>query len=101
MKPLVSYCLFTYNQERYIKETVEAALAQIYSPLEIVISDDCSQDATFTIIEEVVRDYNGPHKVIINRNEKNMGIGEHVSLLASLSTGEFLVTVGGDDISNP
>jgi glycosyltransferase involved in cell wall biosynthesis len=101
LKPLVSYCLFTYKQDRYIAQSVEAALAQTYSPLEIIISDDCSTDQTYAIIEEKVRTYRGPHRVIINRNEKNLGIGGHISFVAGLSTGDFIVTVGGDDISSP
>lgn len=101
LKPLVSYCLFTYKQDRYIAQSVEAALAQTYSPLEIIISDDCSTDQTYAIIEEKVRTYRGPHRVIINRNKGNLGIGGHVSFVAGLSTGDFIVTVGGDDISSP
>ena len=101
VKPLVSYCLFTYKQERYIAESVDAAFAQTYSPLEIIISDDCSSDKTYAIIEEKLRVYDGPHRIIINRNEKNLGIGGHVSYVTGLSSGEFIVTVGGDDISSP
>ena len=101
MKPLVSYCLFTYEQERYIGESVDAALAQTYSPLEIIISDDCSSGRTYAIIEEKVNGYEGPHRIVINRNGKNLGIGGHISFVAGLSTGDFIVTVGGDDISSP
>ena len=101
VKPLVSYCLFTYKQERYIGESVDAALAQTYSPLEIIISDDCSSDRTYAIIEEKVNGYEGPHRIVINCNEKNLGIGGHISFVAGLSTGDFIVTVGGDDISSP
>ena len=35
-------------------------------------------DATFSIIEEAVRAYDGPHKIVMNRNPKNLGIGAHV-----------------------
>jgi glycosyltransferase involved in cell wall biosynthesis len=101
IKPLVSYCLFTYQQERYISKSVDAALAQTYSPLEIIISDDCSSDQTYAIIKEKVLAYDGPHRVVINRNEINLGIGGHVSFLAGLSTGDYIVAVGGDDISSP
>ena len=98
---LVSYLLFTYKQEEFIKETVEAALEQTYSPLEIIISDDCSSDKTFKIIEEVVRSYKGPHQVITNRNGINLGIGAHVSSVLKRAKGEYIVLVGGDDISSP
>jgi len=99
--PLVSYCLFTYNQEAYIRESLEAALAQIYSPLEIVISDDCSTDGTVAVIQEVLAAYSGDHRVIFNVNERNLGIGGHVSkVLLELSNGDYFVLVGGDDISS-
>ena len=48
-KKLVSYCLFAFNQEKYINEAIKGALNQTYSPLEIIISDDCSTDLTFQI----------------------------------------------------
>lgn len=100
-QPLVSYLLFTYKQEEFIKETIEAALEQTYSPLEIIISDDCSSDKTFKIIEEVVRPYKGPHQVNTNRNGINLGIGAHVSSVLKRAKGEYIVLVGGDDISSP
>jgi len=40
-RPLLTFALFGYNQEQYIREAVEGAFAQTYSPLEIILSDDC------------------------------------------------------------
>jgi glycosyltransferase involved in cell wall biosynthesis len=98
--PLVSFCLFAYNQEAYVKEAVESALKQTYSPLEIIISDDCSSDATFQIIQDTVKAYTGPHKVILNRNVKNLGLGQHFSeVCGNMSAGDYIVVLGGDDIS--
>jgi glycosyltransferase involved in cell wall biosynthesis len=42
---------------------VEGAFSQTYSPLEIILSDDCSSDRTFEIMEEMAREYQGPHLV--------------------------------------
>ena len=100
-KPLVSYLLLTYNQEKYIKEAVESALAQTYSPLEIIISDDCSKDKTFEIIKETVTEYKGPHKIILNRNEQNLGIAGNVNKVMAMAKGELFVMAAGDDISLP
>jgi len=97
---LVSYCIFSYQQEDYIKQTILGALNQTYSPLEIIISDDCSSDATFSVIKEIVREYKGPHKIILNRNEKNLGIGAHFSKVAyDIANGDYIITIGGDDVS--
>ena len=100
-KPLVSFVVFAYNQEAFVRQAVEAALAQTYLPLEIILSDDASQDATATIIRELAEKYRGPHKVIVNINEKNLGIGGHVTKTVALAQGEFLVFAAGDDISKP
>lgn len=40
--PLVTFALFAYNQEKFIREAVEGAFAQTYESLEIILSDDCS-----------------------------------------------------------
>lgn len=100
-RPLVSFVLLSYKQESFIREAVEGAFSQTYSPLEIIISDDCSPDGTFDIIREMAAAYQGPHKVIINRNETNLGLGAHVGKVFGMATGEWVVGAAGDDISLP
>lgn len=99
--PLVTLTITTYNHERYIAEAVLGALAQIYSPLEIIISDDCSIDNTFEIAQNLVKNYRGPHKIILNRNEKNIGLIAHVNKVLALARGELILGSSGDDISLP
>lgn len=99
-KKLVSYCVFTYNQEKYIEASIRGALKQSYSPLEIIISDDCSSDSTYALIHKTIESYDGPHRIIVNRNETNLGIGGHVSNICySIANGDYLILIGGDDIS--
>ena len=74
-RPLISFCLFAYNQERFIRKAVEGALSQNYSPLEIVLSDDCSTDSTFEIIKEMAACYHGSHSIILNRNPRIWALG--------------------------
>lgn len=100
-KPLVTFMLFAYNHEKYIREAVEGALAQTYTPLEIILSDDCSTDKTFEIIQEIAKSYTGKHQLVINRNEKNLGLAEHVNGLFKKANGEIIVLAAGDDISLP
>jgi len=99
--PLVTFAVFSYNQERLIAEAVKSALAQTYTPLEVFISDDCSTDSTFSVIENIVADYTGPHKVIIHRNKHNLGYLGNVNKMWELTTGDLVVFQGGDDISLP
>lgn len=100
-RPLVTFALFAYNQEEYIRESVEAAFAQTYEPLEIILSDDCSTDRTFEIMREMVKKYAGRHKIILNKNGKNQGIAAHINTVMNLVSSEFVVVAAGDDISEP
>ena len=101
-RPLITFAVFTFNQEAYIVDAVRAALAQTYTPLEIIISDDCSTDRTFSLIQEVVATYEGQHNVRLNRNVQNLGIGGHTTkMMMELAQGELIVLAAGDDISVP
>jgi glycosyltransferase involved in cell wall biosynthesis len=100
-RPLVTFALFAYNQEGFIREAVEGTFAQTYSPLEIILSDDCSTDGTFKIMKEMGAAYTGPHQLILNRNEANQGIGGHINTVMKLAGGGLIVVGAGDDISNP
>ncbi len=98
-RPLVTFALFAYNQEKYIREAVEAAFSQTYSPLEIILSDDCSNDRTFEIMEEMARQYCGSHLVKVRRNTVNVGTALHVQYAFDQSSGQLFVVAAGDDIS--
>jgi len=100
-KPLITFALFAYNQECFIREAVEGAFAQTYSPLEIVLSDDCSSDGTFEIMQEMVSAYRGSAQVVLNRNQRNLGLIAHVNSIMGRVSGELIVTAAGDDVSYP
>jgi glycosyltransferase involved in cell wall biosynthesis len=100
-KPLVSIIAVAYNHANYVEEAIYSLLNQSYSPLEIIISDDSSTDNTFETIQKIISTYKGPHKVIINKNIKNLGIGGNVSAALKLASGELLVSADCDDISEP
>lgn len=91
--------LIAYNQERYIRDAIEGAFAQTYSPLEIIISDDCSSDSTFEIIQDMARSYSGPHRVKTNRNKRNLGLGGHINHIMKKASGDLIVVAAGDDVS--
>lgn len=100
-RPLVTFALFAYNQEQYIREAVEGAFAQTYSPLEIILSDDCSSDRTFAIMQELCNAYDGPHRVALRQNAVNQGLANHVNEIVRLAKGRYLCVAAGDDISEP
>ena len=100
--PLISYVLTTYNCEKFAEDSIKCALAQTYSPLEIVVCDDGSTDHTFEVIKDIVAQYHGPHKVVLHKNEKNLGITRNMNnAYIHLASGEIIVAAHGDDISIP
>lgn len=101
MLPLITFGICCYKQEAFIREALAGAFAQTYSPLEIIISDDFSPDGTFDIIRDMVDSYAGPHKITINRNEQNLGLGGNLNRLMELSHGEIFIAAAGDDVSLP
>ncbi len=100
-RPKVSVLLAAYAQQDTVMAAVQSALAQTYSPLQIIVSDDASPDATFQRMQQATANYTGQHQLLIRRNERNEGISAHFSRLAALADGELLIVAAGDDVSEP
>lgn len=100
-RPLVTFALFAYNQEKYIREAVEGAFAQTYEPLEIILSDDCSTDRTFEIMEEMAAGYTGKHSIHLRRGVRNLGLAGHINAVLGMSAGQIISWAAGDDVALP
>lgn len=98
-RPLVTFALFAYNQERFIREAVYSALNQDYPSLEIIVSDDFSTDNTYLVAKNILNAYSGPHRVRLIRNNANVGIGAHVQKIFEVASGDIVVMAAGDDVS--
>lgn len=99
--PLVTILLLTYRHEKFIAEALRAVLAQSYSPLEIVVLDDASPDATpIVIAEELAAHPRGPEVRVI-RNPQNLGFRDNTVRGLAEARGEFIVRLAGDDIVAP
>lgn len=100
--PKVTIFLFAYNQEEFIEAACKSVLSQNYEEsMQIIFSDDCSQDDTFVIMTAIAEDYEGIHTLVLNRNPKNLGLINHVNLSYKISTGDLIFAAAGDDISLP
>lgn len=98
--PLVSFCILSYNQENFVAEAILSAIRQDYPNLEIIISDDNSPDNTYDVIEQTIAQNPTKHKVILNRNKNNLGLINHLNyVIYNLVHGEYIMLMGGDDIS--
>lgn len=91
--PLVSICVPAYNAERFIRETLESALAQDYPHLEIIVSDDASTDQT----QEIVREY-AEKGVRLISHSRNLGMTRNMNNVIQASQGKYVVKLDADDI---
>jgi hypothetical protein len=100
-RPLVTLFVTGYEQAATIREAVEGAFAQTWTPLEIILADDGSRDATHAIMQEMAAAYDGPHAVRVLRTARNRGVAGNVNHVMAHARGELIVMAGGDDVSRP
>ena len=98
MNPLVSICIPTYNGAKFIAEAMESAIAQKYSNLEIVVSDDNSNDETLAIIEGYKAKTSIP--IHIYKHDPN-GIGANWNNCVKFAKGDYIKFLFQDDTLVP
>lgn len=87
-----------YNGERYMAETIDTILGQDVDGLELIVSDNCSTDATAEIVKDVMsRD----DRVRYVRNESNVGAARNYNQLVEFSQAPLFKWAGYDDLLRP
>lgn len=89
---MVSVIMPAYNAEKYIEQAIQSVLAQ-QVPLELIIIDDCSLDATVAIVERFL-DY---PQLILMKNEENRGVAESRNRGIRLAKGKYIAFLDADD----
>ena len=90
-----SIVIACYNQEAFIRESVESALSQGHPDKEIIVVDDCSSDGTANVLKTFGASIN------LAILPKNSGVYASRNHGASLANGEYLVFLDGDDVLMP
>ena len=92
----VSVLVITYNQERYIRQALEGALAQKTDfAYEIVVGEDCSTDRTRKICEEFADQY--PGRICLLPSEPNLGMHRNFRRTYASCQGKYIAMLEGDD----
>lgn len=94
-QPLVSVILTTYNQEKYVEETVRSIFEQTYPQIQLIVIDNASTDATLSIMDRLT-DENGKFTLI--RNKTNAGLCKAFNQGLSLAEGKYIIDLSGDDV---
>ena len=92
----VSIFLLTYNQEKFIGQTIESLLDQKTDfRYQIVIGEDCSKDNTRKICEQNAEEY--AEKIKLLPSEKNHGLIQNFIRTYKECDGKYVAICDGDD----
>ena len=91
---LVSILINNYNYGRYLAAAIDSALAQSWRPLEVVVVDDGSTDASWSVIERY-----GERITAIRQANGGQGAAYNAGFAAS--RGEWVLFLDSDDVLDP
>lgn len=95
-KILISACIITYNQEKYIRQCLDGAVSQQVSfPYEIVVGVDKSDDSTKAICEEFKIKY--PDLIRLFIHEERLGMKGNSMDTVGRCVGKYIAVCEGDD----
>lgn len=102
----VSFIVPCRNKAFFVAKTVKSVLAQTYSPMEIILSDQGSVDGSFEIMKELADQYTGPNTVRVlqcpHTELKGMaGLNAHLNWLNEQITGDIVIMCSADDLNHP
>ena len=95
MNIMVTVVVCTYNQEQWIRQTLESILSQQTTyPYEIIIGEDHGNDSTRSICQEYVDKY---ENVVLMPSEKNLGVTANSIQCVKAGSGKYIMGCAGDD----
>ncbi len=94
-QPLVSIVTPSYNQGRFITETIESVFNQTYSNIEYIVIDGGSTDGTIDILKSY------EHKGLKWISEKDEGQSDAINKGFKLCNGEIVGWLNSDDVLLP
>jgi glycosyltransferase involved in cell wall biosynthesis len=97
-QPVVSIVLPTHNGARFLRESIDSCLAQVYRSLELILVDDASTDATPDILAEYMR---RDSRVFTIRNEKNLRLPQSLNVGFSRARGRYFTWTSDDNRYRP
>jgi len=99
---MVSIIIATYNSSKYIIETLDSVYKQTYHDLELIVSDDNSNDSTYEICNkwlETHKDRFISTKLV--KNTGSRGIANNYNNALEHAKGEWIKYLDSDDILLP
>ena len=92
--PEITVLMPVYNDERFVRFSVESILNQTFHNFEFLIINDASNDSTLKILKE----YQDPRIIIVN-NEVNLRLTKTLNKGLNFAKGKYIARIDSDDIS--
>ena len=94
--PLVSVCIRSHNQEKFIAQAIDSVLMQKTTfPFEIIIGDDNSKDNSINILDEYTT--NNPELIHVLKSEVKLGGAKNLRQTIEHSKAKYIALCDGDD----
>jgi len=90
-----------YNVEKYIRLTMDSALAQTFNDIEFLVIDDCGTDSSIDIVREYQQTHPRGKDIRIVRQPQNGGLGRARNRIIDEAQGIYLYYLDGDDAIEP
>lgn len=95
--PLISVIVPLYNAAHTIEPTLRSALAQTYRPIEIIVVDDGSTDASPDIVARLAAE----NALIRFDRQPNAGVAAARNRAIALAQGQYIAPLDADDLWRP
>ena len=96
----VTIILVTYNQEKYIYESIDSILMQDYENIQLIITDDASDYFDVDVVRSYVTDKKCKNltDLVVLKNEKNLGTVKNLNRARKYLKGKYMMLLAGDDL---
>ena len=92
--PLLSVILTTYNRKNMLKKAIDSVLKQDYENIELIISDNASEDGTDIMVKEYLENNKN---IIYIRRETNIGTENGYKAYDDYGRGKYIFFLCDDD----
>lgn len=96
--PLISIVVPSYNQGKYLAETLQSLVAQAYPRLQVIIQDGFSSDDSVAIAESFTRRHPEVFQLFV---EKDAGQADAINRGFARASGTILGFLNSDDVLHP
>lgn len=95
LPPCVSVVVPVYSGKEFFPEMINCLRNQTLQDIEIIFVDDCGPEGCFELAEKAAAEDN---RIVLVRNERNLGAGTARNRGIEKATGEFIAFVDADDL---